>query len=311
MSFNDSPAVFSKNDSDQQASIPSDNVSGSETVSASSIDSRQLRASSQDGCTVQGDCPEEAPGSKDLITDTQKEGDPEGNAQTKLPFDKRPSYLRIQNRLQRIRVFPALAASSCALVVTAAVCGSFAFVGLVNMRLLRNRQNVLEQDGSVPEEQRDNALRITRMMVTKEVIFCGLYILVASAHCWAAAAANHLRSAVRPFDSRLRRKRQRARAFRKLGVAAPPPEGLPAHSFSGQKNLIEDTLGEDALHLSPIADEPQYQRVESAQRLSQDPYEEGEHNTPEDAALISSSSSEMESSERFSETESPEWKHEP
>ncbi|KAL8443895.1 hypothetical protein Emed_006519 [Eimeria media] len=96
--------------------------------------------------------------------------------------------------------------------------GAFALIGLWNVTLLRRRQVALEQDGKLQQEQRDNALKITGNILIKEALFSGLYFLVAVSHCYAAASANHLRARVRPFDSRLRRKRQRARAFRKLGV---------------------------------------------------------------------------------------------
>ncbi|CDJ49245.1 hypothetical protein, conserved [Eimeria brunetti] len=196
-----------------------------------------------------------------------------------VPFNKRPSYLRISRRLKQIRVLPALTACFSSLVITSAVCGAeiairavdifsavallcssvvacilaafathqkshvllvglvmleilftlytiaFACVGIVNVGLLRKRQDGLQQDDTMQAEQRENALKITRRMLTEQAIFAGLYFLTAAAHCCAAASVNHLRAVVRPFDSRLRRKRQRAAAMKKLNVLPPPKEG--------------------------------------------------------------------------------------
>ncbi|CDJ27933.1 uncharacterized protein EMH_0096460 [Eimeria mitis] len=118
---------------------------------------------------------------------------------------------------------------------------AFAAVGLVNVGLLRKRQEILEQDDTMQAEQRENALKIAQRMLTEQAIFAGLYFFLAAAHCCAAASVNHLRAAVRPFDSRLRRKRQRARAMEKLNVRPPPREeeakgavdrGTKAENFS-------------------------------------------------------------------------------
>ncbi|CDJ66618.1 hypothetical protein, conserved [Eimeria necatrix] len=202
----------------------------------------------------------------------QTEGPSDAEEESATPFDKRPSYIRIARRLQRIRVLPALISCFFALLVTCAVCGAeiaissanlsssiaficcsvvgcilgalaawnkshvllvglvllevlyalysiaFAAVGLSNVRLLQTRQQILQQDGTMQPEQRENALKITRRMLIEQAIFAGLYFFIAAAHCCAAASANHLRATVRPFDSRLRRKRQRARAMRKLNL---------------------------------------------------------------------------------------------
>ncbi|KAL8270020.1 hypothetical protein Esti_006053 [Eimeria stiedai] len=127
--------------------------------------------------------------------------------------------------------------------------GGFAVIGLVNVKLLKQRQTALEQDGKLQQEQRDNALKITWNILIKEAIFSGLYFLVAVSHCYAAASANHLRAAVRPFDSRLRRKRQRARAFRKLGVN--PCQSLEAVNISRLKSLGRDVEDQDGAQGTP------------------------------------------------------------
>lgn len=244
-----------------------------------------------------------------------------------LPFDRRPSYLRITRRLQRIRVLPALAACSFALLVTAAVCATeltvgvadnsstvalltcstlacilaavaarvkshvllvglvllevlftlytiaFGAVGLVNVKLLKQRQASVQGDGSLQAEQRDNALKIIRRMLIEQAIFSGLYFFVAAAHFYAAASANHLRAAVWPFDSRLRRKRQRARAINRLGVSYGPDlvcQGLPLHAQEAEvaagteQNFADDLRGTVASQ-APHEQESEGQRGQSRQ----------------------------------------------
>ncbi|OEH78966.1 hypothetical protein cyc_00207 [Cyclospora cayetanensis] len=106
---------------------------------------------------------------------------------------------------------------------------AFGSIGIVNVKQLLKRQMDTQQDLTMQEEQRDNAMKVMRRMLIEHAIFSGLYFFVAASHCCAAASVNHLRGAVQPFDSRLRRKRQRARAIRLLGVIpVSDPEGSEA-----------------------------------------------------------------------------------
>ncbi|CDI86718.1 hypothetical protein, conserved [Eimeria praecox] len=131
---------------------------------------------------------------------------------------------------------------------------AFASVGLVNVGQLRKRQECLQQDNTMQAEQRENALKISRRMLIEQAVFAGLYFLIAAAHCCAAASVNHLRATVRPFDSRLRRKRQRARAMKKLNVL-PPPNEEETKETEVQRTKTESSLKElQLLHNS--AEEP-------------------------------------------------------
>ncbi|CDI80917.1 hypothetical protein, conserved [Eimeria acervulina] len=113
---------------------------------------------------------------------------------------------------------------------------AFASVGLVNVTRLRKRQQSLQENETMQAEQLENALKISRRMLIEQAIFAGLYFIIAVAHCCAAASVNHLRATVRPFDSRLRRKRQRARAMKKLNVLPPPKqEGTKGAGYQESK----------------------------------------------------------------------------
>lgn len=234
----------------------------------------------------------------------QTQGQPQASEEEPiLPFDKRPSYVRIAHRLKQVRVTPALVACGFALLVTGAVCGAemvvhtqdisaalalvscsavgfvlaaisartkshsllvglvllevlytlyaiaFGVVGIFNVKLLKKDQVVLQEDDTMQEEQRENALRILKRQILEYAVFSGLYFFVSASHCCAAASVNHLRAAVRKFDSRLRRKRQRARALRKLGLNFGPDLDHPGTAL--------ETGAEEVATIGTALEEPQ------------------------------------------------------